>query len=544
MKKTRLRQCMNIIDTCVEFCEYFLERKNVIINQDMIAVLHDGLIVLLFESEKFEAELSSIKYYSTIENIQYSLQKAIKNNSIDIIEFETIPLMQEYKYLLYFWGEIYPDKKRIKNFMNFEVQKFCGNKYYDYSEEMNEFKYELSVSVLAYNNLEYTKLCVQSILDTLPIEISCELILMNHGSTDDTQLYFEMLDTGNIRKKIIQLYRNNGNFVISRRIIEGKYHITFCNDVIALPHAIENMLRLVQNDDKVAYVVPTTPAVSNLQTIDVDYSTIEEAINFAEQNNIYDEFRHEQRTRLCNPASMIPSKYAFSKTKGIYAGVYQYTAEYRSFGDDKISLLYRRKGLKCILQKDAFCHHFGSVTLKNEISVKEELKFYTRGRELFMEEFKIDPWGIGFCYDNNIFHFLKCNEEAPVNILGINCGIGSNPLKVRETIKEKMHNLNVKIYNVTDNENYYEDLLGVSDHVRKVSTENDIKNAFNGILFNYIIFESNMEKYKMNYLVALLKKRLEVGGYLCVLNTEFDNSHRVESALYSGSVWFIGKNTL
>lgn len=535
----RIKDCLGLIDIMIEICDFFVEQVCIDKFEKLRVSLEEGIETLLIESSKFEREDSSIQYFSTVENIQYSWQKAVKRNSIEIIEFETVPLIQEYKYLLYFWGTVYPDKTRIDNFMKNEVHQYCGNKYYDLYEKKNQFLYELSISVLAYNNLEYTQQCVKSILKTIPANIDCELILINHGSTDETQLYFESLETGYIRKKIIHCFRNNGNYSVLRRIIEGRFHITFSNDVIALPHAIENMLKLAQSDDKAAFIVPSTSAVSNLQTLDVSYNSLEEAIEFANYNNIYNEFKHEQRTRLCNPATMTPSKYAFSKWDGIFAGAYQYTSEFRAFGDDKISLLYRRNGLKCILQKDAYCHHFGSVTMKSETKIAKEVEFYNKGRVLFKEEFGIDPWGVGFCYDYNLIKFLNCDEDYTVNVLGINCGIGSNPLKIREFLKEEMHNPKVKIYNLTDDDSYFQDLAGVSDYVLNVESEKDILNAFNKEKFNYIIFESNMKKYQMCKLAEKLKSKLTIGGRLCILNTEFKDAEKVGSSLYEGWTWYV-----
>lgn len=514
-----VEQALAILDTCIELSEYFLQRKQIPTYGQLITELDNGLKALLYLSKEFEKEMPTIKFVSTVENIQYAALQSIKKVSVKILQFEAIPLMEELRYMIYYWGAIYPDKQKINEFMKNEVKLFCSNKYVDESEHSGTYKYELSISVLAYNNLKYTKLCVQSILDTVPKDLSYELILINHGSTDETQEYFESIKS----HKIFQLYRNNGNYSAVSRIIEGKYHLTFCNDVVALPNAIENMLKLAREDKKVAYIVPSTPNVSNLQSIAGDYTNYNEMITFAEANNKYDSYRHEQRVRLCNPATFSPAFYSVGSIHGVFAGRYQYSSDFTSFGDDKLSLIYRRNGLKCILQKDAYCHHFGSVTIKDEVSLKNKQEYYNNGRIAFCEAFGIDPWGTGFCYDYELMEVLPLDKKGHVDILGINCGIGSNPLKIKESIKENIHNLDVSVYNLTDKEQYKEDLLGVSEYVEIWTNNKKIDSFLEQKNYDYIIWEDNFYNDDINSsIVNKLLKRLKNNGYF-IINTKNKN---------------------
>ena len=124
--------------------------------------------------------------------------------------------------------------------------------------------------------------------------------------------------------------------------------------------------------------------------------------------------------------------------------------------DEKVSLILRRKGYKLMLAKDAYCYHFGGVTRKDEIKNHKDKNgnvgaeaFYKEAREDFIDIFGIDPLSIGVEYDPILFEHLECNDSKHVDILGINCGIGSTPLKIKESIKENVHNLDVSIYNLS-----------------------------------------------------------------------------------------------
>ena len=120
--------------------------------------------------------------------------------------------------------------------------------------------------------------------------------------------------------------------------------------------------------------------------------------------------------------------------------------------------------------------------------------------------------------------------------------MGSNPLKIREQIKENSFNFDTKIYNITDDIRYIEDLKGVSDYVEKVDSIIDLINVFYGIKFNYIIFESNVENYVNPELIGLLKKRVSNNGNLCILNYIFEDAIRIKSSTYSNAHWSIYTN--
>ena len=191
-----------------------------------------------------------------------------------------------------------------------------------------------------------------------------------------------------------------------------------------------------------------------------------------------------------------------------------------SFPDDKISLALRRNGYKMMLAKDAYCHHFGSVTLKEEVAANAEKTnkdYYTEGRLKFRETFGIDPWGTGFCWDLEIVNQIPCNDKGHVDILGINCGIGSNPLKIKEMIKENVYNKDVTIYNVTDEKCYIEDLTGVSDIAEYIENTENINEIFPDKKFNYIVFESKVNNYNdLVKMIAELEKCILKDGVIAV----------------------------
>lgn len=454
------------------------------------------------------------------------------------IEFEFFPILEVAYIKFRYWGCAYPDQEKIEQFKANELANFTMNRYVEQAEQIGEYKYELSIGIVAYNKLEYTKQCVESLLRYLPNDLSYELILFNHGSTDGTKEYFEEIKPD----KQLDISVNGAVLEVLYKVIEGEFYLGISNDVIITEKAISNLLSCIKEDSKIAWVVPTTPNVSNLQSIPSDYHNLLEMHSFAAENNHYDISRHEQRVRLCDPIAMARSAMLCKVKKELYISIHC-SNNVQSFPDDKHSLAFRRSGYKLILAKDAYCYHFGSVTLKDEITIKNEQQFYLQGRQNFIKEFGIDPWGIGFCFDPQLISKLSCQDMDSVNILGIDCGLGSNPLKIKETIKENTGNQAVTICNYINDKRYVEDLKSVSDQVVVYQKQKDLQEVIAQVPFRYIVIESGLEQQMqpLLWLKTLIRELLE-GSSLCV---KVDNQdlriglkHKLKQVQLAGS-WLI-----
>ena len=77
-------------------------------------------------------------------------------------------------------------------------------------------KPEVSMVVVCYNNLEYTRKCIDSIL--LYTDILYELIVVNNGSTDDTKEYLEAISIMEDNCKTITLDKN---YRLCRGLMKG-----------------------------------------------------------------------------------------------------------------------------------------------------------------------------------------------------------------------------------------------------------------------------------------------------------------------------------
>lgn len=457
------------------------------------------------------------------------------------IEFELLPLLQEAYASYYFFQYIADHPEHLPEYQAHEQTRLYRNEYIDEALERGTFKYELSIYVLAYNKLDYTKMCVESLLANLPANLNYELILVNHGSSDGTKEYFESIHPD----KQLDIAVNGGGAGAVYRILEGEFVLMISNDVVVTPHAIENMLACIRSDPEIAAIVPTTPNISNLQTIPAAYSTLEELREFASKNNRLDPFRWEQRVRLCNPIQMIRTRYSCS-SKGLCVIGMLHTAHpvhATSFPDDRTSLLWRRHGYKLILEKDAYCHHFGSVTLKDEIQQYNEQKYYTEGRREFLKAYGVDPWGTGFCFDPVFMDRIVGDERGHAEVLGINCGLGSSALKIKEQIKEYCRNADCRLTFFTDDAAYLADLRGIGDSAEEISSIEGLKQALPGQALSYIVWEVPfLPQYEFETLAKLLLGGLAPDGKLLLKLSEQNQTFIQRNAAGAnalGNGWFL-----
>lgn len=462
-------QVLEMMNTALEASEEMMNYLNQGQMQEFEEV-SEGLCLMLQSicniADGLKEEESALNLPAASKSVLVSAMRVRKIAKEDVarachkIEFELIPLTEEMRINFFYWGTVYPDEAKMKKYEEEDIYWLARNKYIEEAEKTGKYKYDVSITVLAYNKLDYTKQCIASLLKNLPKTFTYELILNNHGSSDGTKEFFEAIHP----HKQIDIAVNGGGAGMGSRVTEGKYVIAISNDVLVTKNALDNLYKCICSDEKIAWVVPTTPNVSNLQTIPANYSTMEELEVFAEKNNVSDPNRWEQRVRLCNPIEI----WRASHGNQMKAGYRFHSKNPFSFPDDKNALFCRRNGYKMYLAKDAFCHHFGSITLKEDKTTNSQEAFL-EGRKVFQQTYGIDPWSTGLCYSYPLFSTLVCDKKGEnIRVLGIECGIGSNSLKIKEEIKEKTGNANVFLKNVTANPILQKDLAGISDEVERV----------------------------------------------------------------------------
>lgn len=421
-----------------------------------------------------------------LESLKDIRQLALRGNAEKTewkLEYELGAIVEETARQFYYWGIVNEHPEERQKFLEY-VADTDTFRVLKKPEEEREYVCDLVILVIGYNKLDYTMRCVRSVLDNLPQGISFQLVLYNHGSNDGTKAYFESIE----KARVINVAVNNAvPGVLYRVESSGRYLLGVSNDVVIGENAINNLFRCAVEHPEYGYIVPSTSAVSNFQAIRAGYDNGGEFLEFTRRNNVYEERRHEQRVRLVNPLHVMPASvmlrmeldlYEDKSCKGIHT----------AFPDDKVSAWIRRHGYKCILAKDAYCHHEGSVTINSQVEEESRQRMYLEGREAFKACYGIDPWGVGACYEPVLFASWKPEPVDGACILGINCGLGSNSLKLKEILREQGA-ADVHLINCVQDDRYLEDLRGISDEAYVFGGLSDIIDKSKRKWYDYIVVE-------------------------------------------------------
>jgi GT2 family glycosyltransferase len=131
-------------------------------------------------------------------------------------------------------------------------------------------KYLVSIVMLTYNQLEDTKICVESLIKHTK-DIDYELIFVDNGSTkDDTRTYLEELKEEHSNIKTIFNDENLGFACANNQGIElseGEYVLLLNNDVILTDGWLSRMINIAESDDRIGVVAPCTNHASGRQVI-------------------------------------------------------------------------------------------------------------------------------------------------------------------------------------------------------------------------------------------------------------------------------------
>jgi GT2 family glycosyltransferase len=149
---------------------------------------------------------------------------------------------------------------------------------------------KLSIVILCFNQLEYTKQCIESVLQNTICDYY-EVVVVNNGSSDGTVEYLELLRGKHANIKIVNNSENLGfskGMNIGVRNSSGEYIILLNNDTIVDINWDYNLVDLLRNDASIFVVTPSTNCCRNEARFEIVHSTPKEY--FTKYNSVRDKF--------------------------------------------------------------------------------------------------------------------------------------------------------------------------------------------------------------------------------------------------------------
>lgn len=239
---------------------------------------------------------------------------------------------------------------------------------------------KVSFIIIAFNQADYTKKCIDSIKEK--VKVSYEVILIDNASTDLTKSLFSN------NYDFIRYHRNEINLgfpiAVNQGIKEalGDYILILNNDTILTNNLIERLIEVAESDDKIGIVGPISNEVSGLQKDEsAKYNSIEEMHKYAtevREKNKGQLLRFPRVAFLCT----LIKKELIDKIGGL-----DERFSPGNYEDDDFCLRAQLAGFKTVIAKDAFIHHYGSKSFKanGEKAYAERL---LKNQKIF-----VDKWG-------------------------------------------------------------------------------------------------------------------------------------------------------
>lgn len=220
------------------------------LNQETKIILVDPQISNLKLYINKEKELYD-EVYQLLEN-----SSAIEVSNCRIADLLVVPSNEDKELL---------SKKISEKFINTYDEVLKNN-----IEFAQKNKYLVSIIMLTYNQLEDTKICVESLFKHTT-DVNYELIFVDNGSTkDDTKTYLETLQKEHKNIKTIFNEENLGFACANNQGIEeaeGEYVLLLNNDVILTDGWLSRMLDIAESDERIGVVAPCTNHASGRQVV-------------------------------------------------------------------------------------------------------------------------------------------------------------------------------------------------------------------------------------------------------------------------------------
>jgi O-antigen biosynthesis protein len=214
----------------------------------------------------------------------------------------------------------------------------------------------ISIIILTFNQLEYTKECVKSIQKHTPEPH--EIIFVDNGSTDKTVKWLRTLVQENKNYKLIENKRNLGFAKGCNQGIEashGEFILLLNNDVVVSDGWLSGLLECLNHDPTVGIVGPMTNNISGPQQVFSDeYRSVSDLNTYAAK------FRKQYRHRRISLRRIVGFCMLFKHALAEQIGVMDESFGTGNFEDDDFCLRAALAGYKNHIAGDVFIHHYGS----------------------------------------------------------------------------------------------------------------------------------------------------------------------------------------
>ena len=258
---------------------------------------------------------------------------------------------------------------------------------------------KIPVLIPVFNNLEYTKKAVASLLHTTNLSLF-ECLIIDNGSTDDTPKYLaELVAARPENFRVIRSEKNlgfGGGLNLGLDLIgsfKWDYAVIANNDLVFTPNWLENLLSMMNSvpyAEKIGIIGPMSNFAGGSQGVDATdkYASAEELDRYATDFHLARAGRWREVGVVVGLLMVMRRKF-FDEVGKFDERFFPGTWE-----ENDLELRGALKGWKYAVDESTFIHHYGSKTLRTTEESKDERKNFITNRDRFRKKWRSaeSPW--------------------------------------------------------------------------------------------------------------------------------------------------------
>lgn len=333
-----------------------------------------------------------------------------------------------------------------------------------------------SIVILSFNQLYYTKQCLESIRK-YTTDVNYEIIIVDNASDKDTIDFLETLAD-------IILIKNTENFGFAggcNQGIEashGKYIMLLNNDTIVTKRWLFNMVQFLEKNEQVSMTGPLTNATVGKQMIQVPYGEdLEKMQEFAERMSDCD--MPAWRTLRLVAFCILVRKSLFEEI-----GFLDTDFQIGNYEDDDFNIRALKVEKKAYVCRNAYIHHFMNLSFLQKNIARE--KIMLRNKLLLEKKWQGMNWNHHAVYNRQMLGVIL--EQGGKDILQIGCGLGALAIELKE------QNSNYRIVGIEDHPLRREIAKQFADEVYEWDKDFVYLRKMGNRQFDCIIIECMIEK--------------------------------------------------